>query len=459
MTPPAHSLSDTPALLAAVQASGLLTAAELAHAAAAMPPEAGTASAAARFLVAAGFLTDFQAERLLAGRTDGFILGPYVILEQIGRGSVGRVYKAWHRSLERLVAIKMLRPEATRTEAARARFAREVRAAARLNHPNIVTAYDTNEVGERSYLVMEFVDGPTFAALVHERGPLPVAEACELVRQVAVGLQHAHEQGMVHRDVKPHNLLVGPASVTHPGGVVKVADFGIARLKPARPPAARDPGPPRTGLLGTPDYLAPEQAHNPHSADHRADLYSLGCVFHFLLTGRPPFPDGTPQEKVLRHQFEAPTPVGRLRPDVPQTVAEIVGRLLAKDPNGRFQSAAAVAARLDGLAAGAVAGDDGVVVSFELPAVPVTPYSQTSGGLTGMNAGLAADTCPWSQLTDETPTADMTFGPARAATPIGPPAARPKPRGPSIAAVLAACGGVLVGCVLALGVLVRALAR
>jgi hypothetical protein len=163
---------------------------------------------------------------------------------------------------------------------------------------------------------------------------------------------------------------------------------------------------------------------------------------------------------VLRHQFEAPTPVERLRPDVPPLVAEIVGRLLAKDPNGRFQSAAAVATRLDGLAAGAVAvGDDGGVVSFELPAVQVTPYCQTSGGLTGMNAGPAADTCPWSQLTDEAPTADMTFGPPRAATPIGPPAARPKPRGPSMAAVLTACGGVLVGGSLAIGLLVRALAR
>ena len=463
MTPPAGPLTDRAALLAAVQASGLLTPAQMVRASAALPPDATTAPAAAQFLVATGFLTPFQTERLLAGRSDGFILGQYVILEQVGRGSVGRVFKARHRTMNRLVAVKVLAADVTRTELARQGFHREVRAAAKLNHPNIVTAYDANEVGERFYLVMEFVDGPTLDALVRERGPLPVAEACELVRQAAVGLQHAHEQGMVHRDIKPHNILVTEASKTHPGCVVKIADFGIARLAP--PPVAAA-AVPRPGLLGTPDYVAPEQAYNPHTADHRADLYSLGCVFYFLLTGRPPFPGGTRDDKVLRHQFESPIPVERLRPDVPPLVAEIIARLMAKDPNARYHSAAAVAARLDGLAAGAVAAeDDGTLVSFDLPAAQPGSYSSASGFLTGM-CPTAAETSPWAQLTDEAVSDAPTMGPGLAITPVMSPAtgrvkplARPAARAPAGSSRFAVIAGVLLGGLFAIGVILRVMAK
>ena len=440
ITLPSHRV----ALLAAVEASGLLTPAQFAKAAAALPPDAATAVAVAAALVAAGHLTRFQADRLLAGRTDGFVLGQYVVLDQVGRGAMGRVYKAKHKSMNRLVALKVLSPDATRTAAAREGFQREVRAAARLNHPNIVTAYDANEVGDRFYLVLEYVDGPNLDTLVRGRGPLPVGEACEMVRQAACGLQHAHELGMVHRDVKPANLLAAQPSRAMPGCVVKIADFGIARVAPPSPgPAAAGRG----GLLGTADYVAPEQAHDPRTADHRADLYALGGVFYFLLTGRPPFPDGDAADKVRRHLLEQPVPVNRRRPDVPPAVAEIVHRLLAKDPNARYQSAAAVASRLDVLAAAAVAADDPAgLVSFDLPAVQSGQYSFTAGFLSGLHPVPAADTSPWAQLTDDaTQAAIGTMPHALELTPVAVRTGKRKPaRARPVWTLAAVCGGLFV---------------
>jgi serine/threonine-protein kinase len=367
----------------------------------------------------------------------------------------------------RNVAIKVFSADVTRTTAARQAYHREVRAAARLNHPNIVTAFDANEIGNRFYLVMEYVDGPTVDALVKQRGPLPWPEACELVRQIAVGLQHAHERGMVHRDIKPANLLVAQASPSMPGCVVKIADFGIARLIPVEPPTSG----PTAGLTGTPDYVAPEQAYNSQTADHRADLYSLGCVFYFLLAGQPPFPGGTSAEKVRRHQFEQPLPIERLQPNLPPQVSEIVGRLLAKDPNQRIATAAGLAARLDGLAAAAVVRDDGGQVNFELPPVQPGPYSFTSGYLTGVHAlpqtgtEHAAETTPWSQLTDEIAEASVTTDPSLEVTPFESPPNRKavraanRPRGLSPVILLSFCGAILLGAVATLGVFLRLMGK
>ncbi|HXD86079.1 MAG TPA: serine/threonine-protein kinase [Urbifossiella sp.] len=451
--------TDRHELLIAVAESDLLSDHQLAKLNELVPEAAGSAPEAADVLVGAQILTRFQADRLLAGRTDGFILGPHAIQEQIGKGSVGRVYRATHRSMHRNVAIKVFSADITRTAATRQAFHREVRAAARLNHPNIVTAFDANEIGDRFYLVMEFVDGPTVDEMVRKRGPLPWPEACELVRQIAVGLQHAHERGMVHRDIKPANLLVAKASPSMPGCVVKIADFGIARIATSE---ARTTATVVAGLTGTPDYVAPEQAYNPHAADHRADLYSLGCVFYFLLCGKPPFPGGTTADKVRRHQLEQPTPIEKLRADLPPPVAEIVNRLLAKDPNQRIATAAGVAARLDGLAASAVVREDGGQVNFELPPVQPGPYSFTSGYLTGMHsvADQATETTPWSQLTDEMQTEDAT-DPAQEATPFQAPvssksvrAARRR-RGTSPLIVLSVCGAIVGACILALGYFIR----
>jgi serine/threonine-protein kinase len=301
----------------------------------------------ARYLVEEGLLTRFQAENLLAGRTSGFVLGQYRILDEVGRGGMGRVFKAEHVTMRRVVALKVLAANLTRTERARQLFQREVWAAAKLVHPHIVTAFDAHQSGDRFFLVLEYIDGPNLSALVREQGALPVGQACEFVRQAALGLQHAHDLGLVHRDVKPSNLLVQPpvGRGLDQGGVVKIADFGLARLGAA---GGDDPAAAAVNVvMGTPDFLSPEQGRDLNAVDIRADLYSLGCTLYYLLTGEVPFPGGTPLEKLTRHATAEPEPVELLRPVVPPGVVEVVRRLMAKRPEDRFQTPDALAAALD----------------------------------------------------------------------------------------------------------------
>jgi serine/threonine protein kinase len=249
----------------------------------------------------------------------------YRVLAPVGEGGMGVVYKAVHRAMDRVVALKVLRPHLTGRPDFLDRFRKEVQAAARLNHPNIATAHDADEAGGLHFLVTEFVEGQSLHELLRQRGPVPVAEARELVRQAALGLAHAHDRGLSHRDVKPANLLR-----TTPGRV-KVVDFGLARLPrdAAETPAGSSP------VVGTPDYMAPEQARDPESADARADVYGLGCTLYELLTGRPPFADGTVLQRLLAHQERTSRPVRELRPDVPATVAALLTRMLAKEPARR----------------------------------------------------------------------------------------------------------------------------
>jgi serine/threonine-protein kinase len=280
---------------------------------------------------------------LLAGRTGGFQLGQYRILEPLGRGGMGRVFKAVHQTMNRIVALKLVSSNLVKTEIGRQLFQREVRAAARLIHGNIATAYDANQDGDRHYLILEFVDGPNLEELVRDYGPLEIGQACDFLRQAAEGLQYAFEMGMVHRDIKPANLLV--KSADGPGGkkpcVIKILDFGLARLHEI---GQSDPLPAesiefrKNTILGTPDFLSPEQARNLRKVDIRSDLYSLGCTFYFLLTGQVPFPGGTNMEKLVRHGTADPIPAEQLRPPIPPGVAFIIRRLMAKDPNERYQT-------------------------------------------------------------------------------------------------------------------------
>jgi serine/threonine-protein kinase len=301
----------------------------------------------ARALVAEGVLTRFQAERILAGRTSGFLLGQYRILEQIGRGGMGRVYKAQHRTMQRMVALKVLAPDLLATDRAVEMFLHEVRAVAQIVHPNIVTAFDANETNGRYYLVLEYVDGPNLDELVRTQGPLSVGLACDYIRQVATGLQCAHLRGMIHRDIKPANLLVqwhGPNGDAS-GGLVKISDFGLARVSAPVGPQPWGPNPhtiltKENTVMGTPDYLSPEQSRNLHKTDIRSDLYSLGCTFYFLLAGRVPFPGGNAMDKLIRHSTEHPTPITEMRGDVPAPVLAVLDKLLAKHPNDRFQTPA-----------------------------------------------------------------------------------------------------------------------
>jgi serine/threonine-protein kinase len=350
MSVPQHV--DRQAFLAHLRQSGLLSAAELDEALADLPAT-NRGRVVARALVERGLLTRFQAERLLVGRTAGFLLGQYRILDELGKGGMGRVFKAEHLTMKRVVALKVLMPNLLRSDRARELFLREVRAIAQLVHPNVVTAYDAAEEAGRFYLVMEYVDGPNLEQLVRSRGPLSVGLACDYVRQTANGLQGAHALGMVHRDIKPANILVQRRGLQeHSPGLIKVSDFGLARLHSPQtnPEAAHHAGTILTRenmVMGTPDYLSPEQARNLHGTDIRSDLYSLGCTFYFLLTGQVPYPGGTALEKLIRHSAEVPAPVTNFRDDVPPPVRAVLERLLAKAPAERFQTPAELAAALE----------------------------------------------------------------------------------------------------------------
>jgi serine/threonine protein kinase len=295
----------------------------------------------ARHLISQGWLTPYQTNLLFQGRGRELVLGQYLLLERLGEGGMGQVFKARHLNMERLVALKVIRKEHLDNADAIRRFQREVKAAARLSHATVVMAYDADEVDGTHYYVMEYVAGTDLATLLKRAAPPPLHVACDYIRQAALGLQHAHEQGMVHRDIKPANLLVAGAHPTASPwpfgeGIVKILDMGVARFQH---PDGRDSLSQLTKegrVVGTPDYMSPEQAVNPHTADIRADIYSLGCTFYHLLTGQAPFPGGTVMEKLLHHRLDQPTPVEKLRPEVPRELSGIVRKMMAKKPGERY---------------------------------------------------------------------------------------------------------------------------
>ncbi len=260
----------------------------------------------------------------------------YKIVGRLGEGGMGVVYKAEHRVMGRTVALKVLTPGTMTSQIGIDRFRREVRLASRLSHPNIVTAFDAEEAGGLHFLVMECVDGSSLERVVRDRGPLPIPMACAVIRQTAIGLQHAHEKGMVHRDIKPHNLMLTP------NGQVKILDFGLARVANTE---GVDPSSltamaitnPQT-LVGTPDFLSPEQARSSVGLDIRSDLYSLGCTFYYLVTGKPPFGVVGAYAKMIAH-FKEPSPrLCEVRHDVPVEVDRIYQKLMAKSPEERYQT-------------------------------------------------------------------------------------------------------------------------
>ena len=308
-------------------------------------------------LLKRGWLTAYQVNQLLQGRGPGLVLGSYVLLERLGEGGIGQVFKARHAHMDRVVALKLMRPELVADAELVGRFTREIKVIARLDHPHIVRAYDAGPIGAAFFLAMEFVPGTDLSQLVKKQGPLPVVQACDYIHQAALGLQYAHEQGMVHRDIKPSNLLVTEKAEAGPARLVKVADLGLARL--CRPDKAEAVGtgdktealtsPAAVMVMGTIDYMAPEQAVDFHGADIRADIYSLGCTFYYLLTGQPAY-SGTTAQKMLKHQQGALPDIRQARPEVPATVADVLTRMLAKRPEDRYQTPGEVAAALAPLA-------------------------------------------------------------------------------------------------------------
>jgi formylglycine-generating enzyme required for sulfatase activity len=274
---------------------------------------------------------------------EGLVLGQYVLLEPLGAGGMGRVFKARHRRLNKLVAVKVLAPDLLRCAEARARFRREAEAVARLASPHIVAALDASEERGRDFLVMEYVEGVNLADHVRAHGPLSVERALNLTLQAARGLEQAHAAGVVHRDVKPANLLLDAS------GTVKLLDLGLARLA-----SPGDVAPELTGagvLMGTAAFMAPEQAADGRRADARADVYSLGCTLFYLLTGRPPYEEPTALETLFAHRTSPVPSLRSLRPDCPPAVEDLLRRMLAKAPEDRPASMHAVVARLEYLEA------------------------------------------------------------------------------------------------------------
>ncbi len=286
------------------------------------------------FLVRHQQLSRWQAKFLYQGKAHQISLGSYVLLDKLGQGGMGVVFKARHRTMDRVVAIKTLNPKFFKNKQVVERFQREVKAAARLVHPNIVAAFDAGEARGFHYLVMEYVVGRNLHAIVTQDGPFKQDQAVELILQVARGLEHAHSKGVVHRDVKPNNLMLDA------DGQVKILDLGLAQLfqtesDPNEPTAA--PLTEAGHMMGTVDYIAPEQAQDSSSADLRADIYALGGTLYFLCSGRPMFDGLTPVNRILAH-LNSPPPSISEACGASQSLDQVFRRMVAKKPAQRYQS-------------------------------------------------------------------------------------------------------------------------
>lgn len=296
----------------------------------------------AKQLVKQGQLTKFQAQLAYHGKAKNLVMGSYVILEKLGEGGMGQVYKARHKRMKREVALKVLAPQFVKDEGALQRFHREVEAAARLTHQNIVTAYDADETRGTHYLVMEYVRGEDLSQIIKKSGPLSVGQAVNCVLQAATGLAYAHNQGVVHRDIKPSNLLYFPATENESRGTVKILDMGLARFDEVDADSAAA----LTGtgmLMGTIDYMAPEQAMDSKTADHRADIYSLGATLYYLITGQPMYADDTVMKRIMAHQA---TEIPRLPID-DKDLQALFERMVAKKAVDRIEPAQLVVSELE----------------------------------------------------------------------------------------------------------------
>lgn len=283
-------------------------------------------------LVRAEVLTAYQADQLLAGRTK-LSLGQYIISDWIGQGGMGQVFKAVHEMLGQERAVKVL-PLSKSTPEAIESFRREIRTQAKLDHPNLVRAYDAGLDGNVHYMVVEYVSGTDLRRLVRAERALSVQRAANIIMQAALGLAHAHDRGLIHRDVKPGNILVTT------DGVAKLSDLGLAAF-------LNDSTDPRAGkIVGTADYLSPEQIQTPTEVTQLTDIYSLGCTLYYAISGKVPFPGGNAKSKAQRHLSETPWHPRRFNPDVSDEFVDLIGDMMEKDPANRIQSATEVASRL-----------------------------------------------------------------------------------------------------------------
>ncbi|MBI1314168.1 protein kinase [bacterium] len=362
-------------------------------------------------LVKADLLTRWQAKFVVQGKAELLTLGSYVLLDRLGSGGMGVVFKARHRTMDRIVAIKTLHPEIARRKETIARFYREVKAAAKLVDRNIVTAYDAGQERDIHFLVMEYVTGRDLSAIVREMGPIAWRQAAELVLQAASGLQHAHRQGLVHRDIKPSNLLLDR------DGTVKVLDLGLARLVSldADQQEAAGEDVTRAGqIMGTMDFMAPEQAEDMSTVDGRADIYSLGCTLYFLINGRSMYPGRTVLNKMLAHRQQPIPPLTEKDTTIPPMLETIFRRMVAKDPDDRFASMQDVVGTLESALQKLSTPEVGsgttpsiaaqkLVAAVEQTRAEIPAYSELSelkGGATGSSLDLGGSSemsLPWAE--------------------------------------------------------------
>jgi serine/threonine-protein kinase len=320
----------------ALQRSGVASPARVREVLKHAPPECRASSEAlARRLVSESILTVYQAKHLLRGAHRGLLLDHYEIRDFLGKGGMGSVYLAWDRMKDRPCALKVLLPSKQAEKRNVLRFEREVEVSQRLSHPGIAVAYAAGEAGGVRYLAMEYVPGLTLYKWTRRRGPAPVYWAAKWMASVAEALDHAHEAGVIHRDIKPSNVIV------RPDGEAKLLDLGLARWFDDDHNEDRVVG--RRRIVGSFDYIAPEQAVNSARADARSDIYSMGCVLYFLLCGRAPFHHvRRTRDKIAHHRQAEVEPIERLRPDAPPGFALAAARMMAKDPRDRYQVCAEV---------------------------------------------------------------------------------------------------------------------
>jgi serine/threonine-protein kinase len=413
-------------LLLALRRMQLLAPEQLEQVARELGPHYNNPADLAGYLTEIDWLTPFQSEQLFSGCWEDLALGPYQMLSRLGEGGVSEVFKAWDTHRGREVALKVLRQDLNDTSAAIRQFQRELVAVTRLNHTHIIKTFDASQLGRLHYFAMEFVEGLDLNRYVTEVGGLPLEYACDFIRMTAQGLQHAYQMGLVHRDIKPANLFLinpppDPNELQAPrrgaDPFIKILDWGLARLLPSPGDALlADPSldPERGMLIGTADYIAPEQSRDASLVDIRSDIYSLGCTFYFLLAGHPPFPGNSLMQKLLRHQNEEPVSIQEIRPDVPNEVAEVVHKMLAKNPNDRYQIPLLVVAPLRHYTLSALGNPGSVIRSSQGASPGARPSTSLNVNRPGTVIGVNGNRPPTSPaLGRDRPASQPNLGPIR----------------------------------------------